>query len=49
MILDIEIISRIVKKEFPDIVLDLKGLNLNIIRIFLIDGSYLDIWNSLKL
>ncbi len=49
MIVDIQKLKEIAEVEFGDIVEDVVLVDVNELRIFLIDGSFVDIWYSLKL
>jgi len=49
MIIDIEELKEIAEVEFNDIVKHVQIMDINELRIFLIDGSFIDIWYSLKL
>jgi hypothetical protein len=49
MIVDLNRLKEIAEIEFFDIVEDVSIEGINTLRIFLIDGSYLDVWYSLKL
>ena len=47
--IDTESLREIAKLEFSDIVVDVLVPGINELRIFLIDGSFIDVWYSLKL
>lgn len=49
MIVDIKRLKEIAEIEFGDIVDDVILTDINEIRIVMIDGSFIDIWFSLKL
>ena len=49
MIIDIKELKEIAEIEFSDIVEDVVLPDINELRIILIDGSFIDIWFSLKL
>jgi hypothetical protein len=49
MIVNLEQLKEIAEIEFNDIVEDVIITDINAIRIILTDGSFLDIWYSLKL
>ncbi len=49
MIVDIEKLKDIIEIEFSEIVEDVLLTDINEFRIVLIDGSFIDIWFSLKL
>lgn len=49
MIIDIKELEEIAEIEFSDIVEDVVLPDMNELRIILIDGSFIDIWFSLKL
>jgi len=49
MIIDTEKLKEIAEIEFDNIVEDVLISDINELRIVLIDGSYIDIWFSLKL
>jgi len=49
MLVDILKLKEIAEIEFSDIVEDVIITDINEIRIFLIDGSFVDVWYSLKL
>lgn len=49
MIIDTEKLKEIAEIEFGDIVEDVLITDINELRIVLIDGSFIDIWFSLKL
>ncbi len=49
MILDTKKLKDIAEIEFNDIVVDVIFADLNELRIILIDGSFIDVWYSLKL
>ena len=49
MIVNLDELKEIAEIEFEDIVVDVLISDLNAMRIILRDGSYLDIWYSLKL
>jgi len=49
MIIDTEKLKEIAEIEFAAIVEDVLVTDINELRIVLIDGSYLDLWFSLKL
>ena len=49
MIIDAERLKEIAEIEFSDIVEDVIITDVNELRIILADGSFLDIWYSLKL
>lgn len=49
MIIDAERLKEIAEIEFSDIVEDVIITDVNELRIILVDGSFLDIWYSLKL
>ena len=46
---DIERLSEIASIEFADIVADVLLPDINELRILLVDGSFVDVWFSLKL
>lgn len=48
-LIDVERLRTIAEVEFSDIVLDAYVPDLNELRIILSDGSYVDVWFSLKL
>ena len=49
MIIDIEKLKDIIEIEFAEIVEDVAPTDINELRIVLIDGSFIDVWFSLKL
>ncbi len=49
MIVDTKKLKDIAEIEFNDIVVDVILIDLNGLRIILIDGSFIDVWFSLKL
>ncbi len=49
MIVDTKKLKDIAEIEFNDIVVDVILTDLNELRIILIDGSFIDVWFSLKL
>ena len=49
MIIDTKELKEIAEIEFSDIVEDVMLTDVNELRIILIDGSFIDIWFSLKL
>lgn len=49
MIIDIEKLKDIIEIEFGEIVEDVAPTDINELRIVLIDGSFIDVWFSLKL
>ncbi len=49
MIVDIEKLKDIIEIEFGEIVEDVVLSDINELRIALIDGSFIDVWFSLKL
>ncbi len=49
MIIDIKELKEIAEIEFSDIVEDVVLPDINELRIILIDGSFIDLWFSLKL
>ncbi|MEW6002144.1 MAG: DUF6516 family protein [Nitrospirota bacterium] len=49
MIIDVRRLKEIVEIEFSDIVEDAIITDINELRIILIDGSFVDVWHSLKL
>jgi len=49
MIIDIKELKEIAEIEFSDMVEDVVLPDINELRIILIDGSFIDIWFSLKL
>lgn len=49
MIVDIEKLRDIAEVEFADIVADVISTDINELRIIFTDGSFLDVWYSLKL
>lgn len=49
MIVDTERLKDIAEVEFNDIVADVILTDLNELRIIVIDGSFIDVWFSLKL
>jgi hypothetical protein len=49
MIVDTKKLKDIAEVEFNDIVVDVIITDLNELRIILIDGSFIDVWFSLKL
>ena len=49
MIVDIEKLRDIAEVEFADIVADVISIDINELRIIFTDGSFLDVWHSLKL
>jgi len=49
MIIDVRRLKEIGEIEFGDIVEDVVVTDINELRIILIDGSFVDIWHSLKL
>ena len=49
MIIDTEKLKEIAEIEFGDIVEDVLIIDINELRIVLIDGSFIDIWFSLNL
>jgi hypothetical protein len=49
MILNLQPLKDIAEIEFSDIVEEAITVDLNEMRIILIDGSYCDVWFSLKL
>jgi len=49
MIVDTKKLKDIAEVEFNDIVVDVIVADLNELRIILIDGSFIDVWFSLKL
>lgn len=49
MIVDIEKLRDIAEVEFADIVADSISTDINELRIIFTDGSFLDVWYSLKL
>jgi len=49
MIIDTKKLKEIAEIEFGDIVEDVLIIDINELRIVLINGSYVDIWFSLKL
>ncbi len=49
MILNFSEISKMVTDNFGEIVIDVIELDTNSIRVIFTDGSYLNIWGSLKL
>jgi len=49
MIVDIEKLKDIIEIEFSEIVEDVVPTDINELRIVLIDGSFIDVWFSLKL
>ena len=48
-LIDIKRLSEIAQIEFADIVVDTLVPDANELRIILIDGSFIDVWFSLKL
>lgn len=42
-------LCSLVLGEFPDIVMDVQIIETNELRILLVDGSFIDVWYSLKL
>ena len=46
---DLEALRRIAQEEFADIVVESRINALNELRMILIDGSFIDVWFSLKL
>ena len=48
-LVDVERLRAIAELEFPDIVLDTFIPDLNQLRVVLTDGSFVDVWFSLKL
>ena len=49
MIINTKKLKQIAEIEFNDIVEDVYITDVNELRIFLVDGSFIDIWYSLKL
>lgn len=49
MIVDIQKLKEIAEIEFDDIVEDVITTDINQLRIILVDGSFIDVWYSLKL
>jgi len=49
MIIDVRRLKEVAEIEFSDIVEDVIITDINELRIILIDGSFVDIWYSLKL
>ena len=49
MIINTKKLKEIAEIEFSDIVEDVYITDVNELRIFLVDGSFIDIWYSLKL
>ena len=49
MIVNVQTLKDIAEIEFNDIVVDVIITDLNELRIILIDGSFIDVWFSLKL
>ncbi|HJW87338.1 MAG TPA: DUF6516 family protein [Candidatus Brocadiaceae bacterium] len=49
MIVDIQKLKEIAEIEFSDIVEDVITTDINQLRIILVDGSFIDVWYSLKL
>src|SRR4030065_997541 len=49
MIVDVEKLRDIAEVEFADIVADAISTDINELRIIFTDGSFLDVWYSLKL
>lgn len=49
MIVDIQKLKEIAEIEFDDIVEDVITTDTNQLRIILVDGSFIDVWYSLKL
>lgn len=49
MIVDIEKLRDIAEVEFAEIVSDVISTDINELRIIFSDGSFLDVWHSLKL
>ena len=48
-LMDVERLREIAEVEFADIVVEAFGPGINELRIILIDGSFVDVWFSLKL
>lgn len=48
-LVDIEHLRQVAEIEFSDIVLEALSPDVNELRIFLVDGSFIDVWFSLKL
>ena len=46
---DTESLRDIAEVEFSDIVIDVLISEINELRVFLVDGSFIDVWYSLKL
>lgn len=46
---DTESLRDIAEVEFSDIVIDVLIPEINELRVFLVDGSFIDVWYSLKL
>ncbi|MCK5720191.1 MAG: hypothetical protein KAH84_09630 [Thiomargarita sp.] len=49
IILNVEQLRNLVEVEFSDIIMESVVSNINELRLILIDGSFIDIWYSLKL
>jgi hypothetical protein len=47
--MNLENLRKIAEKEFADIVIQVLLIHINEMRIILIDGSFIDVWFSLKL
>jgi hypothetical protein len=48
-LIDVERLREIAEVEFADIVVEAFSPGINELRIILIDGSFVDVWFSLKL
>lgn len=48
-IVNVEQLRNLVEVEFPDIIKESVVSDINELRLILIDGSFIDIWYSLKL